>query len=461
MNVSLKNIDAVSALLKVEIEQSDYWESWDKNLRGLRQKAEMPGFRKGMVPLGLIKKMYGKQTLVEEINKLLANSTYNYLHDNQIRYLGDLMPNETEQKKNDFDTDETFEFCFDIAMAPEFDIQLSKNDALTSYRITVDSEMVNKQVDSYRRSFGTHENADRVDAEDLVKGKLTELAADPSNAKEAPVPKVDGIVNEEALLMPSYLKGKMEQKKFLKAKTGDTIVFNPYKAYKGTEAEIASFLKIEKEAVKNMKSDFSFEIKEITRFIPAALDQELFDKVFEVEKVQDEADFRDRINASLTLQFASQTDYKLQDDLHNMLIEKAGDLVFADAILKRWLLRTNEKTTMEAIELEYPKIVREWKYQLAKEKLIKAFDIKVENEDVEMMAKNVVKMQLEQYGIYAPQDDLVEKYASELMKKQEKVSDLADRVLDEKVISLMKDKITIAEQEVTLEDFRKILEEQK
>ena len=459
MNVSLKSIDAVSALLKVEIEKSDYLESWDKNLRGLRQKAEMPGFRKGMVPLGLVKKMYGKQTLVEEINKLLSENTYNYLNDNQIRYLGDLMPNEAENKKNDFDTDETFVFCFDIALTPEFDVQLSKSDVMTSYRISVDDEMVNKQVDSYRRRFGTREDVDQVEAEDLVKGKLTELAADPSKAKDAQEPKDEGIMIEEAQLMPSFLKGKMEQKKFLKAKKGDTIVFNPYKAYKGAEAEIASFLHIEKDAVKNMKSDFSFEIKEITRFIPAALDQELFDKIFEIENVKDEADFRERISASLSLQFASQTDYKLQDDLQDMLVKKTGDLVFADDILKRWLLRTNEKTTMEAIELEYPKIVKEWKYQLAKEKLIKAYDIKVEDVDVELMAKNVVKMQLEQYGIYTPQDDLVEKYANELMKKQEKLSDLVDRALDEKIIGLMKDKITIDEKEVSVEDFRKILEE--
>ena len=483
MNVSLKKIDAVSTILNVEIEKSDYTELWNKNLRNMRQKAVMPGFRKGMVPFGLVKKMYGKQLLLEEVNKLVTESVSAYLRDNQINFLGEPIPNVTEQKAIDYDTDENFEYCFDIAISPEFDIQFSKDDKIIAYRVIIDDEVVDKQVDSYRKKNGTFENAERVEAEDLVKGTMVELVDDEAderanarthertnartdeaderaNAQTDEAPKPGGLVIEDAVLMPLYLKEKMEQKKFLDAKVGDTIVFNPYNAYEGAEAEMASLLKIDKEDVKEMKSDFSFEIREISRFIPAALEQELFDKVFEKDTVQNEADFRDRIKDSLSSLYTSQTYYNLRSALHDLLIQKAGDIVFADDILKRWLLLKDEKMTKESIEKDYPNICKDLKSQLAKRKIVKAYEIQVEKEEIEMMARNVVRMQFSQYGLYSVTDGMLEQYVSEMMKKEESVNSLIQSVLDEKVITLIKEMITIEEQELSREEFTKLKEEQ-
>jgi len=453
MNVSLKNNDAVSGILKVEIEKNDYAEPLSKNLQKLRQKVNMPGFRKGMVPIGIVKKFYGKQAMAEEVNKLVSEKLFSYIRDNNIQILGEPIPNETEQKPIDFDTAEDFEFCFDIALAPEIDVKLTKKDKLTFYQVEVTDELVNKQVDSYCKNFGSYDKVEKVEEEDMVKGTIVEL--------EDGTPKAAGIFIEDSVLMPSYMKGKTEQKKFVGAKLGDKIVFNPNKAYKGAEAEIASFLRIAKDAVKDMKSDFTFEIKEITRHKSAELNQELFDRVFGPDIVKSEAEFRDKVKASLAEQFAPESEYKFIKDMRDMLIAKAGDIAFADDILKRWLLVANEKTTPEAIESDYPKVVEDLTYHLVKDKLVKDNELKVEKEDLEALGRRVAKSQFAQYGMLSVPDDVLDNYVKDLLKKQETVNNLVDRVIDEKLSVFMKSKITVNEKEVTAEDFGKILEEQK
>ena len=453
MNVSLKNNDAVSATLKIEVELGDYAEQLDKNLRNLRRKAKMPGFRTGMVPLGMIKKLYEKQALAEEINKLVSEKLYSYIQENDIRILGEPIPSITEQKTIDFEKDESFEFCFDLALSPEVDIQLTKDDCLTAYRILVDDEMVNKQIDSYRKSFATYQEADTVEINDIVKGSLAEW--------EKGAPKADGIVNKEAVLLSSYLKGKREQNKFIGAKLGDHIVFNPFKAFGGAEAEIASFLNIDKEQAKEMKSDFSFEVTNISRSKEAELNQEFFDRVFGGEQVKTEAEFRDKFKESIANQCAPQTDNKFRNDVRALLVSKAENIGFADEILKRWLLVSNEKTTKEDIDNDFPKAKRDLKYHLIKEKFAKEFDIKIENQEIEEMAKFNVRLQFMQYGGYSVPDEMVENYAKDMLKKQEVVNNIVDRLIEEKLIVRFKEMITINEQEITIEEFDKILQNER
>ena len=450
MNVSLKNNDAVSGILKVDIEKNDYAEPVSKNLQKLRQKVNMPGFRKGMVPIGIVKKLYGKQAMVEEVNKLVSDKLFSYLRENDVKVLGEPIPNETEQKEIDFETDENFEFCFDIAFAPEIDVKLTKKDKLTLYKVKIDDEMIDKQIDSYCKNFGSYDNADSVEDEDLVKGIIVEL--------EDGQPKAGGIFLEDAVLMPSYMKGKIEQKKFIGAKRDSKLVFNPYKAHKGAEAELASFLKIKKEEVKDMKSDFTFEIKEITRHKAAELNQELYDRIFGEGAVKDEAEFRAKVKDSLEEQFSPECDYKFIADMRTMLINKADNVSFADDILKRWLLIANDKTTKEAVESDYPKVVDDLKYHLLKEKLVKDNEIKVEKEDIEVLGRRIAKSQFAQYGMLSVPDDVLDNYVKDLTSKQETVNNIVDRVIDEKLSSFMKGKIAFDEKEVTTEEFGKILE---
>jgi trigger factor len=441
MNVSLKNNDAVSGILKVEIEKNDYVESVNKNLQKLRQQVNMPGFRKGMVPIGIVKKLYGKQALAEEVNKLVSDKLFSYLRENDIKILGEPIPNETEQKTIDFDTDENFEFCFDIALAPAINVDLTKIDKITSYKIKIDDEMIDKQVDSYCKNFGSYDKAEKVEAEDMVKGVIVEL--------ENGEPKVGGIFFEDAVFMPSYMKGKMEQKKFVGAKLNSKIVFNPYKAFKGAEAELASFLKIKKEEVKEMKSDFSFEIKEITRYKPAELNQELYDRIFGPDMVKDETEFRNKVKESLEEQFAPECANRFIRDIRSLLVNKASDVAFADDILKRWLAVANDKTTKEDIENDYPKVVEDLKYHLVKEQLVKDNDIKVEKEDIEELGRRIARAQFAQYGMLSVPDDVLDNYVKDLLKKEETVTNLVNRVIEEKLSSFIKGKITVDEKEVT------------
>lgn len=408
MNISLKNIDAVSGILTMEIVKADYADQVEKSLKNFRQKANIPGFRKGMVPMGMIKKMYGKHVLAEEVNKLVSENLFKYIRENQLNILGEPMPNETEQKEIDFDTQETFEFCFDIAIAPEINITLNKKNSLDFYQVAIDDEMVNKQLESYRANFGTYDAAEDVEEKDLIKGTVAEL--------ENGIPKEGGVVVEDAVIMPLYMKDEAEKAKFIGAKNNTVIVFNPHKAYEGAEAEIAAFLKVDKAEVANLTGDFSFEIKEITRHKEAEINQELFDKVLGEGTVTSEEEFRNKIKETLAEQFEPQSNYKFLKDARELLITKAGDLQFADELLKRWLLASNENNTPEKIEEDYPQIIEDLKYHLIKENLVKKNDIKVEDADIEEFGKRVAKAQFAQYGMLTVPEDVLANYAQDLLE---------------------------------------------
>ncbi len=450
MNVSLKNIDAVSGIVKLEIVKADYAEQVEKSLRNFRQKANVPGFRKGMVPMGMVKKMYGKHVLVEEVNKLVSENLFSYIRDNKLNILGEPMPNETEQQPINFDTQEDFEFCFDVALAPEIKIELSKNDKLPYYQVAIDEEMMNQQVDAYTANFGAYDQVEEVEEKDMVKGTVAEL--------ENGSPKEGGIVVEDAVLMPSYMKDEAEKAKFIGAKTNSVIVFNPNKAYEGAEAEIASFLKVDKEAVAGITGDFSFEISEITRHKKAELNQELFDKVFGEGVVTSEEEFKNKIKEALAEQFVPQSDFKFLLDAREILVQKAGELQFADGLLKRWLLAANEKNTPEKLDEEYPQIIEDLKYQLIKENLVKGNDLKVEDADIESFAKRVAKAQFAQYGMLSVPEEVLANYAKDMLKNKQTLQNIIDRAVEEKLAAWLKEQVELDVKEVSAEEFNKLFE---
>lgn len=450
MNVSLKNIDAVSGIVKLEIVKADYAEQVEKSLRNFRQKANVPGFRKGMVPMGMVKKMYGKHVLAEEVNKLVSENLFNYIRDNKLNILGEPMPNETEQQPINFDTQEDFEFCFDVALAPEIKIELSKSDKLPYYQVAINEEMMNQQVDAYTANFGAYDQVEEVEEKDMVKGTVAEL--------ENGSPKEGGIVVEDAVLMPSYMKDEAEKAKFIGAKTNSVIVFNPNKAYEGAEAEIASFLKVDKEAVAGITGDFSFEISEITRHKKAELNQELFDKVFGEGVVTSEEEFKNKIKEALAEQFVPQSDFKFLLDAREILVQKAGELQFADGLLKRWLLAANEKNTPEKLDEEYPQIIEDLKYQLIKENLVKGNNLKVEDADIESFAKRVAKAQFAQYGMLSVPEEVLANYAKDMLKNKQTLQNIIDRAVEEKLAAWLKEQVELDVKEVSAEEFNKLFE---
>lgn len=450
MNISLKNIDAVSGIVKLEIGKEDYAGQVEKSLRNFRQKANVPGFRKGMVPMGMVKKMYGKHLLVEEVNKLISEKLFGYIRENNLNILGEPMPNQTEQKEIDFDTQEEFEFCFDVAFTPEFKVELSKNDKVPYYQVAIDEEMLTKQTDAYRANFGSYDKAEAVEETDMVKGTIAEL--------ENGSPKEGGIVIVDAVLMPVYLKDEAEKAKFIGANVNSVIVFNPNKAYEGAEAEIASLLKIEKEAVATLIGDFSFEIKEITRHKNAEINQELFDKVFGEGVVTSEEEFKNKIKEALLEQFTPQSDFKFLVDSRNLLVERVGKLSFADELLKRWLVASNEKNTPETIESDYPKIVEDLTYHLIKESLVNENGLKVEDADIEGFAKRVAKAQFAQYGMLSVPENVLDNYAKDMLKNKQTLQNIIDRTVEEKLAGWLKEQVELDVKEVSADEFGKLFE---
>ena len=451
MNVSFQNIDKVSALLTVKLERADYQEKVDKSLKTFRQKAQIPGFRKGMVPMSLVKKMYGKSVVAEEVNKLLSEKVYDYIKSNNINMLGEPMPNEEKQQVIDFDTMEDFEFVFDIALAPEFKAEVSSSDKVDYYTIEVTDAMVDNQVKAYTQRNGKYEQVAAYEDNDMLKGLIAELDEN-GNTKEG------GIQVEGAVLMPSYMKNDEQKAIFANAKVNDVLVFNPNTAYDGHAAEIASLLKIEKEAAAEVKSDFSFQVEEITRFVSGELNQEIFDQVFGEGVVKTEEEFRAKIKESIAEQLVADSDYKFLIDARKMLMEKVGKLEFPDALLKRVMLLNNREKGEEFVAENYDKSIEELTWHLIKEQLVKDNEIKVEQEDVIKMAKEATKGQFAQYGMMTVPEDILENYAQEMLKKKENVDGLVGRVVEAKLATALKAKVTLNNKTVPMEEFNKMFE---
>ncbi|MDR1331761.1 MAG: trigger factor family protein [Tannerella sp.] len=450
MNISLINNDAVSGIMKIAVEKNDYEAQVETRLRQLRQKAQMAGFRKGMVPLGMIRKLYGREMKAEEVNKCVSENLERYIRENSLRILGAPLPSETEQKPVDIDAQDEFEFCFDIALAPELDIKLTRRDRLNYYIINVDDAMLQRQIDAYCRDFGSYDPAEDIEETDLIKGVLSEL-------DENREPREDGILVMDAVLIPMYLKDESERARFIGAKLNDVIIFNPGKACAGVAAEIASLLKTDSEHAAEIKSDFRFEVQEITRYRAAEVNQELFDKVFGPDAVKSEEEFREKVKLLMDGQLAPNSEHKFQIDMRTLLIKKVKDLAFADDILKRWLRSTDKAATPEKVEEDFPKAIADLKFNLAKDQLLRANGLDVDRNDLMNIARQMVWTQIAQLGIPSVNADMVDRYASEMLTKQDTVENIAAQALQNKLSEWIKTQVKVETKEVSYDEFAKLL----
>lgn len=451
MKVTLDKKDNVNGIISIDIEKSDYEQNVEKSLNQYRNRANIPGFRQGKVPKQLVRKLYGKSILAEEINKLVSNELFKYIQDNSLNILGEPLPNETEQPEIDFDKDENFQFKFDIALAPEFELALNKKNRLTYYNVKIEDDILDKQIEAYKQNLGTYEKVEEKSVEtDLVKGVITEL--------ENNEPKAEGIVIENGILMPSYLKDEAIKGKFIGIGINETIVFNPKTAYDNNEAEIASLLHTTKDKVADINSDFSFEVKEITRYKAAEIDQAMFDKVLGEGVASSEEEFRNKIREIISGQFKPAADSLFMQSARELILNKMKDVQFADDFLKKWLLVSNEKNTEESIEKDYPAIVEDLKFHLAKEKIAKENEIKIERADVEKLAVEVTRAQFAQYGINTVSPEMEDDFVKRMLGDANTVRNLSERVLEDKINNWLKETVKVTEEEVTSEEFNKLLD---
>lgn len=450
MNISYDNSSKVSGVLTVAMEKADYQERVDKTLKSYRKKANIPGFRQGQVPMGLIKKQFGMSVVADEVNKLLGEKIYDYIKENKIQMLGEPMPNEEKQKPVDFEKEENFEFVFDIAVAPEFKVELTEKDKIDFYNITVDDKLIDQQVEMFASRAGQYEKVDSYEVKDMLKGNIAELDEN-GNTKE------NGITVDDAVMSPDYMKNEDQKTLFKDAKVGDVITFNPSVAYDGNEVEISSMLKLKKEDVAGLKSNFSYQISEITRFKKAEVNQELFDTVYGEGAVKDEAGFRAKISEGLSMQLVNDSDYKFLLDVRAYLEKKVGKLEFADDLLKKIMLRSNQDKDQDYVDKNYEGSVKELAWHLIKEQIVSANNIKVEEADIKEAAKETARQQFAQYGMTNIPEDILDNYSKQMLEKKENLDGLVDRCVDVKLTAALKKVVKLNEKSITLEEFNKLM----
>ena len=450
MKISFENPDKVNGLLTITVEEADYQASVEKTLKDYRKKANYPGFRPGMVPMGLIKKQYGASAKMDAINKLIGEQIYKYMQDNKIQMLGEPLPSE-KQEAQDLEKPAPYTFAFDIAVAPEFKIELNGHNKIDHYTIIVDDALIDRQVEMFTSRNGTYEKAESYEDNDMLKGDLRELD-EKGNTKE------DGITVEAASILPNYIKDEAQKALFNGAKLGDIITLNVSKAFEN-EAEIASLLKVERDRVKDIKSDFSYQITDIQRYKKHPVNQELFDSLLGKDTVKSEKEFREKIAEGLKEQLAVDADYKFILDVRAYCEKKVGKLEFPDALLKRIMLNNNKDKGEEFVEKNYEQSIKELTWHLIKEQLVADNQIKVNDEDVLNAAKETARVQFAQYGMNNVPDEYVENYAKEILKKRENVDGLVDRAVDIKLTDALKKVVKLNEKEISLDDFNKMMSE--
>ena len=453
MNISFEAPNKINGLMTITLETADYQPEVDKTLKDYRKRANIPGFRPGQAPMGMIKRQFGPSVKVEAVNKLLGEKLYEYVRENKIQMLGEPLPSD-KQEQLDFESDKPLTFKFDIAVAPEFEAKLSGKDKIAYYNITVEDKLIDQQVEMYQSRAGHYEKVENFDAEqrDMLKGDLRELDAK-GNVKEG------GITVADAVLMPQYIKVDDQKKLFDGAKLGDIITWNPRKAYPESDVEVSSLLKIQKEEVKDHEGDFTFQITEISRYVKAEINQELFDQTFGEGTVKSEKEFRQKIADQISQQFKADSDYKFLLDVRAHMEKKVGKLEFPEALLKRVMLNNNKDKGQDFVEKNFEASIKELGWHMIKEQLVAAQDIKVEDADLKNVAKEAARAQFAQYGMSNVPDEYLENYAAEMMKKRENVDGLVDRAVDVKLTAALKNVVKLEEKDITLEDFQKMLQE--
>ena len=432
------------------IEPADYQEKVEKTLKDYRKKAQVPGFRPGQVPMGLVKRQYGTAIKVDEVNRLMGEKLYEYIRENKIQMLGEPLPSDKQQPQ-DFEQEGDMTFVFDIAVAPEFTVALSGKDKIPYYTITVDDKLIDQQVQMYASQGGEFVKAEVFSGNDTITGDLRQLD-EKGNTLEG------GITTEGGMIMPAYIKEDKQKKLFDGCKPGDIITFNPKKAYPDNDAEVAALLKVKKEDIAEMTSDFSFQVTEIRHFQPAEVNQALFDRVFGEGTVKDEKAFREKIAEQLKGQFVGSSDYKFMQDVRAHVEKKVGKLEFPEALLKRVMLQNNKDKGADYVEQNFEGSIKELAWHLMKEQIVAAQEIKVEDEDVKRVAREAIRAQFAQYGMANVPDDVVENYAEEQLKKRENIDNFVDRAVDLKLTEKLKTVVKLDEKSVSLDDFNKMME---
>jgi len=436
MNITRENIDELNAVVKVEIAKKDYNPKGEKVLKDYRKSANIPGFRKGHVPMGLVQKQYGKAVLVDEVNKLLQEALNKYLTEEKLDVLGNPLPKE----QDNFDwSDDNYEFQFELGLSPKFEVNLDTKEPITHYTIVADETMIDNQVKTIQKQYGKLLAKDEAAEGDQVTGTF-------KNEEE-------GIENTTTLPLDK-LKGKRNLNKFVGAKVGDTVTLKTKSLFED-DHDLVEFLKVEHDKAHDLDIEVDFEISEVNEQIPADLDQELFDKLFGEGKVTSVTELKEKIKEDAEGQFQQQSDQQLLNDVTERLIEQTKFDLPKD-FLQKWIQVSGEKElSAEEAKEEYEKSEKGLRFQLIEGKLIQDNELQVQFEELKEMTKERIKAQMAQFGQMDPSDKDLEDIASRVLSNQEEVKKLSEQVMNKKLLDLYKEKANLTNKEVTYENFVK------
>ena len=446
MDVTRKDIDQLNAELTLKVTPADYQDKVDAVLKEHRKKATIPGFRKGMVPMGVIKKQVGISVLVDEINKLLSDELYKYISDNKIDMLGNPIPK--QQDRIDFATQTEFEFTYEIGIAPQFEVEVSDKHKFEKVIVKIDDKLIDQNVNEIAKRYGKMENADVSAADDMLYGKFVELN-EKGEVKEA------GIYNSSVLNIVS-IADKSIVKKLTGLKPGDTVVVNPAKM--GGANYIKSWLGIDETQAAAIDGDFNFTVEKINRMVPADLNQEFFDKLYGKDVVTSEEQFRDKIKEELEKSFSQNSDQLLNREVQDTLIEKTK-IELPDEFLKRWLMVANEKpVTKEQIESEYDQYAVGLRWQLIENKIIKDNKLEVSRDEVVDYTKSLIQQQMAGMGQIFMDDAELTDTANRVLQNQDEARQIYEQLYQQKLIQLYNNNFKIKEKSVTYDEFVKLAE---
>ena len=449
MNITRENIDNVNAVIKILIEKPDYEKTVEEKLKEYRQNSSLPGFRPGKAPAGLIKKRFGKAILLDEVNKMLSQNLTKYLIEEKLQILGEPLGNQELQKQIDWDKDEDFEFVFDIALSPEIEISLDDKISIPYYTITVTDEMIDSQIELITSQMGENVKAEEVKEQSMLKGNFIELNENNEEVEE-------GIRPENVVMSIDLIKDEEIKKIFLGKKTGETVVFNPVTAYENRH-EVGHMLNISHEEADELNSNFKFTINEIMEFQKAELNEELYKKAFgEDTEIKTEEDLKNQIKKEIESNLSQSSDRKFALDTRDALIEKINPAL-PEPFLKRWLKETNREVTEEQIENDFDGFTKDLKWQLIKNSIIKDNELKVEENEVFEFAKDIAYAQYSRYGIINAPDEQLESFAKIILEKPEEKEKLYSKLIEDKIIGVVKEKITLDNKEVTQEQFNDMI----
>ncbi|MBN8696144.1 MAG: trigger factor [Bacteroidetes bacterium] len=441
MNITQENIDELNAILKVKVVAGDYLPKVEDALKTYQKKANVPGFRPGKVPAGMIKKMYGKSIMVDEINKLLNDSLYNYINENKIEVLGNPLPK--ADSIVDFDNQNEFEFIYEMGLAPKFDLELSAKDKFTYTTVKIDDELVNKYVSDIAKRYGKVEQVEVSAEGDLLNGDFVELDANGEIL-------AGGIFKTSSVFIDRV---KVQSKKlFVGVKKDDKVVVEAQQL-SDNSTDLAAMLGIDKAAAETLTSKLQFTVKGISRLGAAEVNQELFDKIYGPGTVNSEEEFKAKIREELAAMFVNDSERKFYNDVVDHLMSKVNFNLPTD-FLKRWIVAVNEKpVTLEQVDSEFDNYAKGLKWQLIENKIIKDNNINVTNEEVIEHTKNLIMQQFGRMAQSPMTDDDLNDTAKRVLANQEEAKKLYEQVYGQKVMTLFKTKFTLENKEVAYDDF--------